>query len=96
MGDNCQEIAITILGTKYHLKTDMDRERLVNLSEHVGNEMVEIRRKASDMPVAKIAVLAALRIAEELFDERKQNEHLKKQVTKELEKFRSDLMRPLV
>jgi len=96
MEDNCQEVTITVLDTEYRLKTDLSKEYLSDLSKYVEREMREIRDSSPDLFTGKVAVLAALRLTEELFNERKELDRLKEQVVNSLESTRSVLERMLV
>jgi cell division protein ZapA len=55
-----------ILGTEYSLKADSGREHIVEVAAYVDKAMKEISAKSPDLPEIRIAVLAAVNIADEL------------------------------
>ena len=57
----------TILNEEYSLSSDQPHEKVVVVAEYVNRKMTEIYRKLPLASYKKIAVLAALNIAEELF-----------------------------
>jgi cell division protein ZapA len=58
---------VTVLGQEYSLSGDVEASYMTALAEYVDTRMREIQRKASGMSTAKIAVLVALNISDELF-----------------------------
>ena len=65
---------VEIFGSSYHVRGDKDPERLRELAGHVDATMREIAQQVSTVDTAKIAILAALNIADELLQCRKQQE----------------------
>ncbi len=65
---------VEIFGTTYHVRGDKDPELLQELAEEVDGKMREIAQQVSTVDTAKIAILAALNIADELLQCRKQQE----------------------
>ncbi len=65
---------VEIFGSSYHVRGDKDPERLRELAGHVDAKMREIAQQVSTVDTAKIAILAALNIADELLQCRKQQE----------------------
>ena len=57
-----------------HVRGDKDPERLRELAGHVDAKMREIAQQVSTVDTAKIAILAALNIADELLQCRKQQQ----------------------
>ena len=65
---------VEIFGSTYHVRGDKDPELLQELADHVDGKMREIAQQVSTVDTAKIAILAALNIADELLQCRKQQE----------------------
>lgn len=63
---------VKIFGTEYSLKGDEDREYMEELSNYVDKEMREVAERSALVSTAKVAVLTALRIADELYQLREE------------------------
>ena len=65
---------VEIFGSTYHVRGDKDPELLQELAGLVDAKMREIAQQVSTVDTGKIAILAALNIADELLQCRKQQE----------------------
>ena len=65
---------VEIFGSTYHVRGDKDPELLQELAGLVDGKMREIAQQVSTVDTGKIAILAALNIADELLQCRKQQE----------------------
>ncbi|MEE8138661.1 MAG: cell division protein ZapA [Thermoanaerobaculia bacterium] len=65
---------VEIFGGVYHVRAEKDPEYLRKLAELVDQKMREIAQQVSTVDTAKIAILAALNCADELFQCLKQQE----------------------
>lgn len=65
---------VEIFGSSYSVRGDKDPEHLRKLAEIVDSRMREIAKQVSTVDSAKIAILAALNIADDLLQCRKQQE----------------------
>lgn len=65
---------VEIYGSVYNVRGEKDSEYLQELAELVDRQMREISQQVSTVDTAKIAILAALNIADELFQCRKQQD----------------------
>ncbi len=65
---------VEIFGSTYHVRGDKDQELLQELAGLVDAKMREIAQQVSTVDTGKIAILAALNIADELLQCRKQQE----------------------
>lgn len=65
---------VEIFGSVYHVRGEKDPEYLQELATLVDRKMREISQQVSTVDSAKIAILAALNIADELFQSRKQQQ----------------------
>jgi len=90
-----QSIKITILGKQYPLKVeDSEVDTMMRISQYVDEKFRQYKKELHKQPETTVMVLAALSIAEELFEERKRNRELNQQddkilqgVNQTLEKF---------
>lgn len=62
---NKNKVTVEIFGETYALKGDMDTEHVKRLARMLDEEMREIAKGNNRLPTAKIAVLAALNLADE-------------------------------
>jgi cell division protein ZapA len=74
---------VEIFGQKLGLRTDGDETRLHELARFVDNRMREVADQSSSVDTVKIAVLTALNIADELYEERETDQDARQ---KKLEK----------
>lgn len=74
MDDKKRAVSVNILGEEYPLKADADRAYIVQVAKYVDTKMKEVMEKVSAKAPVKVAVLAALNIADELFKERAEKE----------------------
>ena len=58
---------MTVMGQDYALSGDVEPSYVTELAEYVDARMRELHQKAPGMSTAKIAVLVALNISDELF-----------------------------
>ena len=65
---------VEIFGAVYHVRGDKNPEYLQELAEIVDHKMREIAQQVATVDTGKIAILAALNIADELYQCRKQQE----------------------
>ncbi|MDX1501499.1 MAG: cell division protein ZapA [Thermoanaerobaculia bacterium] len=65
---------VEIFGSVYSVRGDKDPEHLQELARLVDQRMKEIAKQVSTVDSAKIAILAALNIADDLFHCRKRQE----------------------
>lgn len=90
-----KSVKVTILGKQYPLKVeDSEVEAMMRISQYVDEKFRQYKKELNKQPDTTVMVLAALSIAEELFEERKRNRELSQQedkvlqnVNKSLEKF---------
>ena len=65
---------VEIFGAVYHVRGEKDPEYLQELAEIVDHKMRDIAQQVTTVDTGKIAILAALNIADELYQCRKQQE----------------------
>ena len=71
-----QKIVVEIFGESYPLKTDQDPLYLRKLAALVDSEMRAAAQQTTDFSGVRVGVLAALKIADEYFQLRKDYEEL--------------------
>lgn len=72
-------IKLSIYGTEYAIKGDTDVDYIKRVASYVDKKMYEVDRSTSADSSLKVAILAALNIADELFRERSENDNLQQQ-----------------
>jgi cell division protein ZapA len=65
---------VEIFSAIYHVRGEQNPERLRELAAFVDRRMQDVAQEVATVDTAKIAILAALNIAEELFGIRKRQE----------------------
>jgi cell division protein ZapA len=66
-------IKVTIFSTEYPIQSEADPERVREVAKYVDSKMREIATVTSLRSATRVAILAALNIADELFKERDAN-----------------------
>jgi len=69
-----KSIDVDIFGTTYHVRAEQDREYLQELASTVDRRMREIAGPGSKVDPGRVAVLAALNLADELFRQQRLQE----------------------
>ena len=89
---------VEIFGQRLGLRADGDAERLQEIARFVDSRMREVADRSSSVDTVKIAVLTALNIADELFQERETDQDVRqKRLEKQAERLVTKLdqaMRP--
>ena len=65
---------VEIFGQRLGLRADGDEARVQEIARFVDNRMREVADRSSSVDTVKIAVLTALNIADELFQERESDQ----------------------
>ena len=87
-----KSIKVTILGKQYPLKVEESEvETMTRISQYVDEKFRQYKKELNKQPDTTIMVLAALSIAEELFEERKRNRELSQQEDKVLQDVNKSL-----
>ncbi len=63
-------VKVNIFGTEYPIKGDSDANYIQDVASYVNNKMIEIEKSLTVKSSLKVAILAALNIADELYKER--------------------------
>jgi cell division protein ZapA len=87
-----KQINVNIFGSEYSLVSDDDDRFIKNIAHYLDTKMREIDRSQNLKSTARIAILAALNIAEELFQEREYREKLLNQIDEESKKMNQSII----
>lgn len=74
MASSSTSVDVEIFGAIYHVRGEQDQQHLLRLAEMVDQKMREISEKAPTVDTGKIAILAALNLADELLQCNNQQE----------------------
>ena len=80
--DNSENfVKVTIYGQEYTIKAPADASYIKNIAEYVDEKMREVQEELSTPQVpAKVSILAAMNIADELFAEKRDRDNIKGEV----------------
>lgn len=78
-------IKVSIFDREYEIKGNKDQEYIRSLAEYVDSVMRQISEKVKISSLSKIAILAALNIADEMFEERLKLKNSIKKLQEELD-----------
>ena len=81
------EVRVQIFGTSYTIRGEADAAYVQNVAAYVDAKMREINEKLPVASVAKVAVLASLNLADELFREREERRRLSQRVTERADRL---------
>ena len=81
------KIRVNIFGSEYVLKADNNQDFIQSIARYLDGKMNELDKSLSLNSKVKIAILAALNITEELFEERQYRERLLSQINEESAKI---------
>ena len=81
MDGNENFVKVTIYGQEYTIKAPADARYIKNIAEYVDEKMREVQEELSTPQVpAKVAILAAMNISDDLFAERRNRDKSKGEV----------------
>ena len=87
-----KSIKVSILGKQFPLKVeDSEEETMKRIAHYVDDKFRQYKKELNKQPDTTVMSLAALAIAEELFEERKQNKELNQQEEKVMNKVNESL-----
>ncbi len=85
------EVQVQIFGTGYTIRGEADLEYVQRVAAYVDQKMREINEKLPVASLAKVAVLASLNLADELFREREERKRLAEAVAERADRMSSAL-----
>ena len=68
--DEVNATTVQIMGREYKIKGFADKDYIIKVAEHVNDKMKELSKSSSFPSHDRLAILAALNIADELFQEK--------------------------
>lgn len=78
---------VEIFGSVYTVRAGHDPEHLQELAAKVDRDMREIASRITTVDTAKIAILAALNIADELFESQRRQEGQREEITERMSRL---------
>ena len=86
MDSNDNFVKVTIYGQEYTIKAPADASYIKNIAEYVDEKMREVQEELSTPQIpAKVAILAAMNISDELFNARRGEYSFKGEVESKIE-----------
>jgi cell division protein ZapA len=89
--DEKSGVSVEIFGQEYKIKGDADADHILEFAQYVDGKMRDVAHGAPVGSLTKIAILAALNIAEELFRERSEKQRLVQDVETSTRRMRRKL-----
>ncbi len=80
MNESQNVIKVQIFGGEYKIRGEADPEYILEVARYVDSKMREINEKLSVASLGKVAILASLNLADELFKERREREETFSQI----------------
>jgi cell division protein ZapA len=84
-------ITVEIFGQEYKIRGEADPERIAEIAQYVDEKMKEVSKGAPVGSLAKIGILAALNIADELFRERAEKQKMQDGIESATDRIRRKL-----
>ena len=84
-------VQVQIFGHTYTIKGDADQEYILGVASYVDRKMREVTEKLPVASLSKVAILASLNIADELFKERSQRQNHDEQLSRRAERLNAVL-----
>jgi cell division protein ZapA len=91
VSDEKDSVTVEIFGHEYKIKGEADAEYMTQLARHVDRRMKEVAKGTPVGSLAKIGILAALNIADELFRERDEKRRVMEDVETTTRRMRRKL-----
>ena len=85
---------VEILGQEYRVKGDSDANRIEKVGRYVDQKMRQLTKGSSLASSTKVAILAALNIADELYEEKQKSSELLQQVDERIRALTTLLEEP--
>ncbi len=89
MSEELRSIRVSIFGRDYNIRGDSDSEYIKTVAAHVDSVMRDIADKTGSLSSGRVAILAALNIADEMFKERQYFDEFTNELAQELEEVLS-------
>lgn len=89
MSEELRSIRVSIFGREYNIRGGSDSEYIKTVAAHVDSVMRDIADKTGSLSSGRVAILAALNIADEMFKERQSFNEFANELAQELEEVLS-------
>ena len=89
--DEKNVVRVEIFGTGYSIRGEENQEYIREVASYVDARMREINKRLPVASLAKVAVLASLNLADELFKLRRQNKRLTEEIGKRAKTLSKEL-----
>lgn len=90
-----KSIDVEIFGATYHVRAEQDREYLQELASTVDRKMREVAGPGSKVDPGRVAILAALNLADELFRQQQLQEGERVKIQETAARLHGELSRAL-
>ena len=77
------QVKVNIFGSEYVLKAEGNHEYIKNIANYVDKKMRDVDKSQKINASVKVAILAALNIADELFQEKEYRDRLLDQINED-------------
>lgn len=84
-------VQVQIFGHTYAIRSEADQQYIVEVAAYVDRKMREITEKLPVASLSKVAILASLNIADELFKERARLQTRDREVVRQAERLNAVL-----
>ena len=88
MGSDKNVLKVRIYGAEYTIRGQADAEYIKTVTEYVDSKMLEVDKTVRVDSSLKVAILASLNIADELFRERAEKERIKSDLEDKLQRLK--------
>jgi cell division protein ZapA len=85
------QVKVNIFGSEYVLKAEGNHEYIKNIANYVNNKMIDVDKSQKINASVKVAILAAINIADELFQEKEYRDRLLNQINEDSRKLNRTL-----
>ena len=86
---------VEIFGAVYSVRGEQEREYLQELAKTVDRTMRQVSERVTTLDAGKIAILAALNLADELFQSQRRQEGERERITETVTHLTGELQRAL-
>jgi cell division protein ZapA len=86
---------VQIFGSEYHVKAEADPDYIKTVAAYVDEKMREVAESQSIVSSTKVAILAAINLADEVFQERRKREQAAVEVAAQALELTEPLAREL-
>jgi cell division protein ZapA len=84
-------VEVQIFGHPYTIRSEADQDHILDVAAYVDHKMREITEKLPVASLSKVAILASLNIADELFKERARLQTRDREVVRQAERLNAVL-----